>query len=283
MGFAINLYSVDAVSSYQSARRFHDKAAEKPWRTTIKTPTWSAARDDHPFPTVRKRHFGVREENGNIIFRYHNTDVVTWRPDGSTVVETYHSQSTARFIQHFTPFNGFKLHRSGYMAMHGRDRDHAAVPLLGDFTVTPDGDVVPDKPAVFCIDRVKRAEAKKVREESGYTAFLAWRKVMEPLLITKGLGWKEYNSIMRDAIDKIRGGANRQFNMNLAYVDALKDQELWPAIVQSGMTNDQLLKQCVYYAHSDEVYEPEHFPTLQWSSGGRWKNLSGYKIVSAEG
>lgn len=280
MAFSINLYNVDRVKSYADAVRFHAKAAEKPWRN---------GGEDLPFPTLRKRHFGVRrEDSGDIIFRYHRTDVVRWRPDNSVCVEVYPSISTCLFIERFTPVYWFKQHKNGYVAMQDSDKDWLAVPVMSNFDIDPEGNIDPYLPVVFSIDRVKRDVAKRLREESGYKDFAAWRKVVAPLLDMSNMGWKERRYAEHASRQRILENGTTSFNMDLACVAALKKEELWPDLVRVRVSNASLLKECVYYAHRDEVYEQEHFPTLRWKEpDGKgnliWKNLSRYDIVGAPG
>lgn len=259
MSFRVILQSVPSVRSYNEALAFFHKAAEKPWRKG-KLHTYYS---DHALPGKRQRTCGVRMQNENIIFRLHNTDVVTWRPDGSVRVKVYNSQSTCVFINNFIPRHlMISLHSNGFVI---RDLDtNMAKPLRDDFTIFADGTIGETDPVTFAIRRVNKLVAKRLREESGYPAFAKWRKIMEPLLVN-GHSWAARHEA-RWAIDS-RG-----------VEDTLQDQESWPQFIIGNMPNSVMLAR-IYDHHWSKVYYHDHFDTVPYRKDGRWVNVSRYRIM----
>jgi len=254
MSFRVSLYRVPHVRSYDEARAFHAEAAEKPWRNTSRTPVHSyntAYYADHALPGKRSRTCGVHMENENIIFRLHNTDVITWRPDGSVRVNVYHSQSTREFINHFTPRRmWFNLHQQGYVL---RKLDgHVAIPLQWDFTIFPDGTIGETAPTVFALRRINKPVAKRRREEVGYPAFAKWRKIMEPVL-----AGVPYDQVMMYT-------ARARLDAT-GYAAALQNEEFWPDFLIAKLSNGDILAP-IYAdaALTSDLYWFECFDTVRW-------------------
>lgn len=265
MAFRVTLHSVPRVRSYEQAVEFYNKAAKKPWRKG-KLP--SRARyfpqyySDYAFPGKRQRTCGVRKVGENIIFRLHSTDVVTWRPDGSVKIEVFHSQSTCHFIDHFVSGVWVNLHSNGYVIRH-HDDDCTATPVSSDFVITADGTITDTMPAAFALPRIKRDEAKKLREAVRYPQFVKWRKIMEPLL-TPHRDWRERWKLEAEVY------AN-------GIQECLRNEEHWPLLVNANVDNSRILANL--YDRAPEVYRMEYFPTLQWRKNGRYTNLSRYRIM----
>lgn len=71
------------------------------------TPTGRARKPNHlGFMPMNSKVMGVRmDTNGDVIFRLHATDVVTWHPNNSFSIEVWESVSTADFIRSLTPIS----------------------------------------------------------------------------------------------------------------------------------------------------------------------------------
>ena len=264
MAFRVTLHSVPRVRSYEDAVAFHTKAAEKPWRNSTLpaharyNPSYYL---DYALPGKRQRTCGVRKVGENIIFRLHNTDVITWRPDGSVLVNVYHSQSTCHFINHFTHGVWISLHSNGYALRH-YDDNATVTPIRDDFTIFADGTIGETEPTVFALQRIKRDVTKELRDVVRYPAFVKWRKIMEPLLAPHRdwRMWKLEREVYAIGIQ-----------------ECLRNEEHWPLLVNASMDNSKILANL--YDTAPEVYEFERFPTLQWRKDGRYVNLSRYRIM----
>jgi hypothetical protein len=260
MSFRVTLHSVPRVRSYEDAVAFHDKAAKKPWRQSTKSNKHHF--NDHAFPGKRQRQCGVRKVGEHIIFRLHNTDVITWRPDGSVRVEVYHSQSTCHFIDHFTPGISISLHSNGYAVRHW-DAEFTVTPIKDDFTIFADGTIGETERTAFALQRVKRDVAKELRDTVRYPEFAKWRKIMEPLLAPHRdwrERWKLEGEIWSHGLSQ-----------------CLLNEEHWPLLVNANMDNQTILANL--YDNALDVYEFEYFRTLKWRADGRYINLSRYRIM----
>ena len=117
-------------------------------------------------------------KNGDVAFKYHNTDVVTWRPDNSYVVDSYSSRSTCEFANCFLPGSHFltkecsRLHIGGWSI--------GTVYPISD-TATVHGEHVKSD-AVFTRDVVDRVGAKEVLARTRYAEYRDWHNVMFPMV-----------------------------------------------------------------------------------------------------
>lgn len=86
-----------SLNTYNAAYQFWEKA--KPWRND--------KRESAPRKVLKdqtKRSLAVyKDRDGNICFKYHYTDVVTWKPDDTCVLEVWTSMSTDTFADAFAP------------------------------------------------------------------------------------------------------------------------------------------------------------------------------------
>lgn len=259
MSFRLTLYSVPTVRNYEQAVAFHNKAADKPWRISSNAnPNYF---NDYAFPGKRQRQCGVRKVEQNIIFRLYNTDVITWRPDGSVRVCVYWSQSTCHFIGHFTTVS-ISMHNNGHIVRH-YDDNYTVTPVKDDFTIFADGTIGETEPVGFALQRIKRDVAKELRDTVRYPAFVKWRKVMEPLLAPHR-DWREKW--------KLEGEI-----WSHGLQECLRNEEHWPLLVNANMDNSKILANL--YDNALEVHEFEYFPTLKWRKDGRYVNLSRYRIM----
>jgi len=259
MSFHLTLYSVPTVRNYEQAVAFHNKAAEKPWRPSSKANPNHF--NDYAFPGKRQRTCGVRKVGESIIFRLYNTDVITWRPDGSVRVEVYGSQSTCHFIDNFTPGISISMHNNGYIVRHYDN--YTVTPVKDDFTIFADGTIGETEHTAFALQRIKRDVAKELRDTARYPAFVKWRKIMEPLLAPHR-DWRERW--------KLEGEI-----WSHGLQECLRNEEHWPLLVNANMDNSGILAHL--YDNTPEVHEFEYFPTLKWRKDGRYVNLSRYRIM----
>lgn len=86
-------------SSYETAVQALEKAS--------KTPTGKARQEkQYGFHLGMNRNHGVtwvREDEGDVVFRLYDTDVVRWHPDNSVEIENYGTVTTRDFVSRFIP------------------------------------------------------------------------------------------------------------------------------------------------------------------------------------
>jgi hypothetical protein len=173
MAFAISTANIPSIFSYTDALRYHDRAAQKPWRN---------GGEDFPFPEKRVRQYGVRKLNdGSIAFRLHSTDVVTWHPDNSLTLEVYTSQSTQAFANCLLPYG---VSTGGGMTRLEIGRNWKAqkmYPIADTVHIAPDHETI-DTPVVWERRRTDRKVARRVLAETRYAEYREWYKLMRSMM-----------------------------------------------------------------------------------------------------
>lgn len=112
MAFAISSFNTK-VTNYDQALEYWSSA--KPWRGEV------GENDDRPLKHRRNRNMGVRKlANGNIAFRFHHTDVVTYTPANTVWLVPYASVSTDAFASALTPERIYAGFNSGYINIEGK-------------------------------------------------------------------------------------------------------------------------------------------------------------------
>jgi hypothetical protein len=169
MAFALSMYRVPYAKTYDEAVALYERA--EPWRN---------GGDDRPLPSKRTRIMGVRMVGEDVVFRYHYTNVIRWRPDGSYTINTggYGSRSTAEFASHFMPQCDYL--RSGALHLRIGDRLYAMPGRC--VTVSKTGEVSGSGLGVFRKKTVNRRNAKAMLTELGYYPYAAWHKLMYPMV-----------------------------------------------------------------------------------------------------
>jgi hypothetical protein len=168
MSFGLNMYDcgVSKIDSHAEALAFYNSCRVK--RGNIDT-------DPRPIRGKERSPMDIRVKHGNVIFRYHRTDVVTWRPDDSYTVQCWASQSTAMFASCFIPWKLDSFNLSTVL----RVRD-TLYPVVDRITVHADGRV--DTTAVFSRQVINRANAKQALASTRYADYVAWYKLMWPMV-----------------------------------------------------------------------------------------------------
>jgi hypothetical protein len=117
---------------------------------------------------------------GDVVFRYHHTEVVIWHRNNSYTINSYSSRSTDAFASAFMPSNA-SLSKQGSQIIlgHYRDEDCTAHPIYNSATVR--GKVVKTD-AVFTKDVINRKAAKKVLATTRYTEYREWYGAMWPMV-----------------------------------------------------------------------------------------------------
>lgn len=123
------------------------------------------------------RYMNVRMRGDNVVFRYHSTDAVVWRPDNTYLVDlTYDSRSTCTFVNRFIP-NGHYAAKEGHHLIVG----DTVYPARCRLTVTAGG-VVSGMLSRFGRTVVDRKRARQILLETNYHAYKAWYEVMFPMV-----------------------------------------------------------------------------------------------------
>ena len=137
----------------------------------------------------------VREENGAVIFRLHDTDVVTYHEDGRCEIENWGSVLTSSFFNAYGPrcvFLNVSDSSIGYLASQREKRfdgdwrtqqyrvcgNGSVFRQHGDFWL-PDEDTMPEIVVPAGIDR--RA-AREIRKQYNFTDFELWMETAPQLL-----------------------------------------------------------------------------------------------------
>jgi hypothetical protein len=195
-------------------------------------------------------HMGVRIEpsSGDVIFRYHRTDVVTWHKNDTFTINPYQSMSTSAFIGAFTPTGVYAQMTYGagaVMCFYTRDPetfnhlDERIFILSNRTTFKRDG-------SVWCVDetghdgtekidyprvasRKAASAALKKYDFHGFIATLApMLDILKPKSVRVGLHGEKYSRLEEVAmsLNDTRFGRDR-------VLEALKDRTLWPAFLMA--------------------------------------------------
>lgn len=204
MAFAISARNLPAVSSYTQACILWE--ARRGLRHLASSQGYRERYGDAPLADHRRDYMGVSmEADGDVVFRYHDTNVVTWHADGRCTLDlSYASVSTQTFAHELGPSDirisldtkyvvggqaVIGVH-TGHTTMHGylvptytcyRVDDVVTLHVGGERTVVDVDDTQP-----FIRRAVNRQRAKEARSETRYDDFAAWlRDDFSPWVMAK--------------------------------------------------------------------------------------------------
>lgn len=201
MSFALSMYGVPYAKTYNAAVALFEKSV--PWRN---------GGDDRPLPNKRTRDMGVRMDGDDVVFRYHSTDVIRWHKDGSYTIYTggYESRSTCEFASHFMPQNDYLARGTAHLRIG--DRVYA---LAGQrVTVSETGAVSGPGLGVFRKGTVNRKKAKTLLTELGYYPYLAWYKLMFPMVKdTMPPSWKRRFMEESEVLGALQAGQEAYYDV----------------------------------------------------------------------
>jgi hypothetical protein len=136
-------------------------------------------------PTVRKirgketsRVMNVRLDDGVVRFRYHDTDVVSWFPDNTYMLDlTYESRSTQEFSYHFIPNRHYVLSLGREIQVNGwlYPTLNKTVKVTADGVVTPTG-------FKYVKWFINRERAKEVLSKTKYRKYQRWYNTIWPVV-----------------------------------------------------------------------------------------------------
>ena len=168
MSFCITMNDVPYVMDYDGAVRFYKSCT--PWRG-------SDADDERPLKGKRTREMGVSVVGEDVCFRFHNTTVVTWHPDGSCTLIPYTSRSTCLFADRFTPSRVY-LTKGGTVLQV----DDMLYPV-GDGSIRIAADkTVSGGVGVFVKRTINRKRANALLATTRYKEYRKWFAAMYPML-----------------------------------------------------------------------------------------------------
>ena len=250
MAFGLSMRSVPYVTTYADAVAMYGGATA--WRGEDPA-------GERPLPDKRSRDYGVRIDGTDVVFRYHNTDVVRWHANGSYTLNTggYHTNSTGTFATNFMP----RQHYLQKEATHLRIKDRL-YPIAGH-KVTVSTDEVPSGEGLgrFAKRTVNRKRATALLATLGYPAYRAWYETMLPMV--------------RDTMPPTW---RRDYYSADAIKESLGDPEMWHGLMMSTAGSPAQVREAMYskYEYHGSVYDYEYRDFLGGSIYGR-----GWDVVGA--
>jgi len=131
---------------------------------------------------ANSKQMGVSiDSKGDVLFRYHRTDVVIWHRNNSYTINSYSSRSTDAFASAFMPSNASLSKQGSQIILGCRYRDEDAVIHPVCYTATVRGKVVKTD-AVFTKDTINRKKAKKLLATTRYAEYREWYGAMWPMV-----------------------------------------------------------------------------------------------------
>ena len=218
MTFSLSMYGTGYTKTYAEAVAMYGRAT--PWRG-------EAPAGERPLPNKRTRIMGVRMDSGDVVFRYHTTDVIRWREDGSYTINTggYTTQSTCEFASHFMPNRHWLTKCTAHLTI-----DDWTYAVVGhEVKVSGTGTVSGSGLGVFEEKRVKWANAKRLLAELGYPEYREWYNVMYPMV--------------RDTMPRM--GQRKRYSAH-DMVSMLRDKDSWHALMTSAVSDLNTLRNVMY-------------------------------------
>lgn len=210
--------------------------------------------DERPIRGKERSPMSVRITDNIVKFRYHTTDVVSWRPDNTFKIEAWMSNSTCAFADVFTP-TGTYMTKTGTVLKHGE----AYHPLIGSAVAHPDGRVDQQfANTCFATARTDRRKGREALAKTRYAEYRKWRNVMWPMLEPSG------------ATLRHNGRAS------VACMDMLQDEEQWHDLMMDYMGQPDNLREFIYTGAGD-VFYTEYATTLP--ADMRDSTLSKWQVV----
>lgn len=242
--FGVNMDScgVWRINSYAEAVSFYDRC---------KARRGSAHGDERPIKGKEgsKRIMGVRIEADRVMFRYHSTDVVQWRPDNSIRIKIFNSPSTCRFACCFLPMM-VELRRDAHVLRVG----NTFYPTATTVVVKPDLCVDYEGHAPYFYRYViNRTRAKAALAKTRYAEYRAWFNLMFPIIKeSKGRSWEvEWLDLTT--------------TLNL-----LRDEEQWYRLMMSYQGNPDEVRSVIYRGNDvEDVVRTQTLPIT--ANLGKWE------------
>ena len=225
MAFCLNTSDMPGLNDYAACEKFYNKT--KPWRDAK---DYGAAR---PLAINRqKKHVSIRLKNDAWHLRYHNTDVVIYRPDSTIEINTYASMSTNAFANTCLPggvwadfnkgdYSCLWLSQPGYDTRRGYNSTGMGPLIIRPSHVEPGRYELASEPKPFTYRVVDGKAGFAALKKHRYAEFREWLPAFVAmggrgmLSYTKKLGW------MSDRL----------------VVEMLDDPDQWPMFVPDPSNN----------------------------------------------
>lgn len=239
MSFGLSMNGVAWVRSYAEAVAMFEKAV--PWRN---------GGEDRPLPGKRNRNTGVRMDGDDVVFRYHHTDVIRWKPDGSYAIDTggYNSQSTCTFASNFMPWHHWLMRETAHL----RINDTVYAVAGARINVSKTGVVSGSGLGRFEKTRINRKNAKELLTELGYYKYVAWHKLMHPMVQdTMPHRWR------------------RPWVSEYDVAPMLHNEETWHTLMVSSAGEPPILREMLYRQHGEAygVFDRTYYDSMENPNG----------------
>ena len=178
--FTLQTRDLDSAHTYAQALHLYEHAVA---HAKGKEPRCGDYRIPHKWTS---RQLGIRKlRDDSIAIRYHNTDVVTWRPDDSVVLQPgVFSRSTQAVMNNFTP-HSVHIVRDGSVLMTPTrayalsSRSARFVPVANHLSDRWDYAPAPEAHTHgFQRDVLNKPVARQVLAETRYAEYRKWHQVM---------------------------------------------------------------------------------------------------------
>jgi hypothetical protein len=218
---------------------------------------WRNGGDDRPLPGKRSRYYGVRMDGDNVVFRYHHTDVIRWKPDGSYEIDTggYNSRSTCAFANNFMPWHHWLERETAHLRI-----DDTVYAVAGQrISVSKTGVVSGSGLGRFVKTHINRKNAKELLTELGYYKYVAWYKLMHPMVQ-----------------DTMPDRWRRAYVAEYDVAPMLHNEETWHTLMVSSAGEPHILRELLYRQHGESygVFDHTYYDSVENTT-----NLQRYAVV----
>jgi hypothetical protein len=209
--FKVPKFDETGVIDYASALRYFE--CMRPWRGE------TATTDERPLEHRRARHMGVTyAHDRSIRFRLHSTNVVTYFPDNTLLLNVYPSLTTDSFVNTLIDWSIRAHFQSGYVKV-----DDLAYRAVDTVTIHPDRSVEPSCGwSKYEVNR--KALNAAIREHAPDLAeATAWLRAAEAI-----------GAIPLDTYDHTLFSQAYPLSLRL---ERLEDRENWPCLTEDALAN----------------------------------------------
>lgn len=193
------------------------------------------------------------DSKGDVVFRYHHTDVIIWHRNNSYTINSYSSRSTDAFASAFMPSNA-SLSKQGSQIKLGHYHDEDAVIHPVCHTATVRGKVVKTD-AVFTKDTINRKKANKLLATTRYTEYREWYGAMWPM-VRDDLPFQLYR---------------REYLSWVTMHEFVSDSDQWHRMMVSQQGCPNKLRRSIYDCNWGAVYDTVTKNTLPMGNSYGWQ------------
>lgn len=246
MSFGLSMNGVPWVKSYAEAVALFEKAV--PWRN---------GGEDRPLPGKRNRNTGVRMDGDDVVFRYHYTDVIRWKPNGAYEINTggHSSRSTCEFANHFMPNRHWLMRETAHLGIEGTIYAVAGQRI----NVSKTGVVSGSGLGRFEKTHINRKNAKELLTALGFYKYVAWHKLMHPMVQ-----------------DTMPDRWRRPWVSEYDVAPMLHNEETWHTLMVSAAGEPPILRELLYRQHGEAygVFDRTYYDGVETTT-----NMQRYAVV----